>query len=81
MKTKPYEEKSPQKRRKRCRVSSAASNPDTRGIPDHVDRWLKRLTEEVSLACDRFWSKTPERRRIEANRRLATSAFYNFSND
>jgi hypothetical protein len=40
----------------------------TMGYREFREAWLANMLEEVSAACDRFWAKTPERRRIEAAR-------------
>jgi hypothetical protein len=38
------------------------------GFREFREAWLANMLEEMSAACDRFWSKTPERRKIEAAR-------------
>ena len=38
------------------------------GFQEFRQAWLANMLEEMSAACDRFWSKTPERRKIEAAR-------------
>jgi hypothetical protein len=40
----------------------------TMGFREFREAWLANMLDEMSAACDRFWSKTPERRRIEASR-------------
>jgi hypothetical protein len=41
----------------------------TSGTRDRGDIWLYNLTLEMNRACDRFWTRTAERRRIAASRR------------
>jgi hypothetical protein len=41
----------------------------TMGYREFREAWLANMLEEMSAACDRFWSKTPERRKIEAARK------------
>ena len=38
------------------------------GFRQFREAWRASMLEEVSAACDRFWSKTPERRKIEKSR-------------
>jgi hypothetical protein len=40
----------------------------TMGYREFREAWLANMLEEMSAACDRFWAKTPERRKIEAAR-------------
>jgi hypothetical protein len=40
----------------------------TMGYREFREAWLANMLEEMSAACDRFWAKTPERRKIEASR-------------
>ena len=60
-----------QKKPATARTASAATNPDTCGSMSYVDAWMVNLSLEVSVACDRFWQKTPERRLIESKRKRA----------
>lgn len=46
----------------------AAGIRTTAGKKSRLDRWLLRLSREVSAACDRFWLQTEERRLIERHR-------------
>lgn len=46
----------------------AAGIRTTAGKKSRLDRWLLRLSLEVSAACDRFWLQTEERRLIERHR-------------
>jgi hypothetical protein len=41
----------------------------TAGVKSRSDIWLENLYAEISRACDRFWTRTAERRLIEARRR------------
>lgn len=43
----------------------------TSGIRSYQDIWLENLSAEVSRACDRFWTLTPDRRAQEAKRKAA----------
>ena len=52
-----------------ARTASAATNPDRCGSMSYVDAWMINLSLEVSVACEKFWEKTPERRAIEAKRK------------
>jgi hypothetical protein len=36
---------------------------------DREDRWWLLLSRQIGEACDRFWKETPERRKIEAERK------------
>lgn len=56
------------------KTKPARTSPRTAGIKSktgcksRVDRWLLNLSRQVSLACDRFWLATAERRHIERHR-------------
>jgi hypothetical protein len=52
----------------------------TMGYREFREAWLANMLEEMSAACDRFWSKTPERRKIEAAR-LRSGFNYGNSHD
>jgi hypothetical protein len=39
------------------------------GTRDRGDIWLANLASQINRACDYFWTRTPERRIIEARRR------------
>lgn len=43
----------------------------TSGIRSYQDIWLENLSAEVSRACDRFWTLTPDRRAQEARRKAS----------
>jgi hypothetical protein len=48
---------------------------ESMGYRQFRDAWLVNLLEEMSAACDRFWAKTPERRKIEAAHRRSVFNF------
>ena len=50
------------------------------GFREFREAWLANMLEEMSAACDRFWAKTPERRKIEAAR-LRSGFNYGNSHD
>ena len=52
----------------------------TMGYREFREAWLANMLDEMSAACDRFWSKTPERRKIEASR-LRSGFNYGNSHD
>lgn len=41
----------------------------TVGIKSYCDIWMENLSDEVSRACDRFWTLTPDRRAKAAHRK------------
>lgn len=43
----------------------------TSGIRSYQDIWLENLSAEVSRACDRFWTLTPDRSAQEARRKAS----------
>ena len=56
------------KKKPRRTGARAAGIKTTVGKKSRVDRWLLNLSRQVSLACDRFWLATAERRHIERHR-------------
>jgi hypothetical protein len=40
-------------------------------VKSYCDQWLQNLSAEVSTACDRFWTLTPDRRAKAAHRKAA----------
>jgi hypothetical protein len=52
----------------------------TMGYREFREAWLANMLDEMSAACDRFWAKTPERRKIEAAR-LRSGFNYGNSHD
>lgn len=44
---------------------------ETAGYREFRELWLCVMMEEVRVACDRFWTLTPERRAIDAKRKAA----------
>jgi hypothetical protein len=52
----------------------------TMGYREFREAWLANMLDEMSAACDRFWSKTPERRKIESAR-LRSGFNYGNSHD
>jgi hypothetical protein len=46
---------------------SAKGSSETSGMEEKADAWLIKLSSQVSRACDNFWTKTDERRSVNAN--------------
>jgi|688.fasta_scaffold805547_2 hypothetical protein len=44
----------------------SAGSLTTSGTTDERDIWLINLAAQFDRACDYFWTKTPERRKVQA---------------
>ena len=55
-------------RSNRAKVCTGAAGTETCGS-DREDRWWLLLSRQIGQACNRFWTATPERRKIEADRK------------
>lgn len=44
----------------------SAGSLTTSGVVEETDIWLIKLSEQFNRACDYFWTKTAERRRIQS---------------
>lgn len=44
----------------------SAGSSTTSGVVDERDIWLINLAAQFDRACDYFWTKTPERRKVQA---------------
>lgn len=53
-------------RGQRLKSFSAKGSCETSGMEEKADAWLIKLASEVARACDNFWTKTDERRSLNA---------------
>lgn len=58
----------------RGRIAQGAAGTKTCGS-NLEDLWWLLLSRQISEACNRFWTATPERQEIEAKRKKNTKLF------
>jgi hypothetical protein len=56
-------------RNQKLKMFSAKGAGSSSGLEEKVDFWLVRLSREVSVACDKFWTNSEERRNVDAQYR------------
>lgn len=56
------------RRDNKVKYHSAAGVGESQGQEELADPWLVKLSQEVNAACEKFWTKTPDR--VKAQQRF-----------